>query len=979
MQKFDIQKYAKAPDYIQKDDSVIWNMMHNIQEYQLSEEDLLHIPSDKLDEFLESNPNYLYEFSVQKEIELIRRNPNLSKKIPDEIIFPLLDIEIGNGRSDFAQVITNSPDTAIKYLYHLKEYDQLSDTLPYILKYMDDTIIEKTLQNKAELISSLTEEQQKHYAAKDPEKLKYIDSRLQFEFLNSNLEYIKKVSEKVQAGFLAQDPKNLSKASREYQLGIISRYPSSYKHASEKVKTDIYKEIEDPDCIQAAKSLLKKDIKNIRNVNRIEILKGLSIGKKYTDFWIFKDIKDESPETIKKLFLHTGIMNAQGKLFRADETMYGDTRAGGRTQEGLDDYSIGQLCTIRSLDIQQMRELIQIDSNYILPYLTESVSSKEKPYKMYKGNMLSSKGRCKNLFTSMFGEMKLEELETCIDTIYEKHMEMQEKGRNQCKQIQDRESGYEPNKFWDIKEADNIPLNHFKILFNSSIISSNDSEKIIEYFEKLHNGEDISDSFKEIIENAYGTKAKEILESRPELNVHTINSLEVFDNRILDNFELGFVHDLISYNIRDFSGFLDVVKDKSRLENFKTYYGCLTKIMGDNVETMQRTFSEFIYYEELLENVRGIELTDEQETNLISVLCSKENKYDINTLEELENYNEIAAAKSRERLIKAYENGKIEDLREGICEEFFGIEYRSNADSHNYGDDYDYIMELYDLQSETSRTDVYAEHELKILENMSFIKNEKDIDKLMELANALLQQKNIRNPVAIYSTINKMKEHQIEIFNETLLNVEKMEELCKIHENEEDPPIKKDIIDGVTKYTLNGVPYKILLHKGAGISLKDFATYEGQRGSPVICTRPVTARTRHPGTFGYTSIEKEAGIIANSYMDAGTSKRAKVTRCSGYIGKKINEENDYEGAETSFYRRYRSHKKINNKNLGGKRLPDVWVGSVPDEETMEFLRKYNIPIVSISDNAYKKTNTKNQETEKQNDSVSIVQSDGDAR
>ena len=62
--------------------------------------------------------------------------------------------------------------------------------------------------------------------------------------------------------------------------------------------------------------------------------------------------------------------------------------------------------------------------------------------------------------------------------------------------------------------------------------------------------------FYKLMQNAYGNDAVDILKSRPKLNVHTINSLEVFDKRIYDTFGEAFVHDLISYNIRDYQEFL---------------------------------------------------------------------------------------------------------------------------------------------------------------------------------------------------------------------------------------------------------------------------------------------------------------------------------------------------------------------------------------------------------------------------------------
>ena len=187
-----------------------------------------------------------------------------------------------------------------------------------------------------------------------------------------------------------------------------------------------------------------------------------------------------------------------------------------------------------------------------------------------------------------------------------------------------------------------IPLEEFKILFNTKIMEKNAPELIQQYLKEKSEDRDGRELFVEIITNAYGEKAKKILESRPKLDVHSINSLEVFDKNILGEFGESFVHDCISYNLRDFSEFLSVVKNPHKKEMFKTYYDTLVEIYGENVETMQKAISEYSYVEELLNEAENVELTDTQYENLISVLCSRRNQFNITTLSELQNYEQIA-------------------------------------------------------------------------------------------------------------------------------------------------------------------------------------------------------------------------------------------------------------------------------------------------------------------------------------------------
>lgn len=956
---FDIEKYGKAPDYIKKDNLVIDKFIHDPK--YLNDETLLLIPSDKLEEFIENDTISLESFSKHKQIDFIMKKPELATHYLKDDLFDLVDIAVNNEKSEFSGILTYSGGK--EYLYHLKDNNMLSETLPEILKYMNENIIIEVLEQKIDLINSLNEEQQVAYINKHPETLKHINSQLQWNYTQENPDSIKNASDEIQEKFILSDKNNLSKTSDEFQLKTICEHPNAYNYASDSIRYRVFKDVYDPLCIKATRSLLKKDIKNSRYLD----LKGLNVVhidsyKPMLD--LFKDINMEDSETIKRLFLYSKLMSAKGKLLSSNETLHGSK--GEPAPIGIDDYTPEQISIIHSLNTNQIKDLIEIDSNYVLPYLAGPNLVTELKA-MSQNEIESSKERCKKLFISIFGDDKLKELESCIDIVYSKQL-------NEQDEIYDKtpkgEVDYKKVEFSKIQSSENIPLDHFKLLFNKNIISSNSSEKIKEYFEKLQSGEDTNQLFRQLMENAYGKECKEILESRPGLNVHTINSLETFDKGILDNFEIGFVHDLLSYNIREFSGFLSVIKNESRLENFKTYYEVLSNIMGTNVETMQRAISEFIYNEDLLKDVSNIDLTDKQYQNLISVLCSRENEYNINNIEDLSNYNEIANKKSKKELSKSYNKyllnrGKlsnayaIEPIKKCICEETLGLDWRRDYLNRNYGDSYKYIMSLYDLQSEISKEERYAENELEILNVMNFLDKENDPEKLMELANSLFSQENIRNPIELYSTIDKIKEHQLEIFNESLLTVDKMEELCKVEEEKEKPLIKKSMIEEVPVYELKGVPFNILLHSTGGLTLQEFLDYDGQLGNNAICSRNISDRVigegRTLGSFGFTYIEEDGGIISNSGSDANTNHISKLVRGTGRIDSKINKEINSAGGETAFYRRYRNHKNVTNENHGGKRLPDVFVAwDVVDKKTLEFLRKNKIPIVRIDVEAYKK-------------------------
>ena len=113
---------------------------------------------------------------------------------------------------------------------------------------------------------------------------------------------------------------------------------------------------------------------------------------------------------------------------------------------------------------------------------------------------------------------------------------------------------------------------------------------IKEFFNKKRKGEETQELFREIIKRAYGEKAYAILKKRPNLDEYNINSIEIFDERIMENFSEEFVNDLISYDFEGFSAFLHIIKNPETLENFKFYYDFLSEVMGKNAGTMQRAF-----------------------------------------------------------------------------------------------------------------------------------------------------------------------------------------------------------------------------------------------------------------------------------------------------------------------------------------------------------------------------------------------------
>ena len=186
------------------------------------------------------------------------------------------------------------------------------------------------------------------------------------------------------------------------------------------------------------------------------------------------------------------------------------------------------------------------------------------------------------------------------------------------------------------------------------------------------------------------------------------------------------------------------------------------------------------------------------------------------------------------------------------------------------------IIDLYDIsQEKEENSQMYSEDEIKMLDCLNFIEKESDVDKLKELALNLLNEKNIQNPIIMHNAVIKIKEHQTELFNSTLLTVDKMEELCKQEEGKENPKIVKELTkEGLTKYILKGVDFKFMAHSTSGMHLKDIVSYEGHLGVNNICARLISQDSiitnNGEWDFIYTNIKEAGGIQAYAEQDANT-------------------------------------------------------------------------------------------------------------
>lgn len=955
MQKKSIfEKYLKAPDYVKTYPEAIDKL---VEFYEEIPEEVIGIVIDK--------------FSIQKQVEFLNNYEN-KMSITDmekcsKNIASIMFEEVKKGIYDSVPLLKNIDGINVEIILMNRlrsEWPDFTSEFKQIAKYFNP---KKVVRGDLELLKYFEEEQQLDYVKREKQTdfdkyFKYFSIELQLKYIKEHSEYIKFLSYEAAEKFLinSKNPENLALINPIHQIEIIKKNPAAFKYASKIVQIGIYYISSDgisrdnplkdygvnPDiCFNAFEALLNSDIRNTRHMG------NFSDGRLWErNIRIFENCDIFDIEKTKEFFLHSKLFSAAGSLKHFNELSLRTNS--NRQNYGRECWDSTQKEIIKKLRIEQIVELLKIDVNYILPYL----DNRGNRTKMNEEENEDSKRRAKKLFIEMFGEEKLNEFilndngETVIDLIYK------------LKDHEDNEV-----------RSDKLSLHYFKILFNNQIIKKIEAEKLNKMFIKLKKGEDISEEFRDIICEVYGEHARKILEARPGLDVHSINSLEVFDKRIIDNFGEAFVHNLLSYNFEDFSEFLDIIKTPEKLENFKIYYEVLTNVLGDNIFTAQKAISGYNYIDKLLNNIRDVELTDAQYANLISIMLSEENPYNIDTLEQLERYDEIVKEEA-ERELRQIENLeedtptakrdsveiKREGLKEILLEKILGIEiFQWNK-----------ISNLYKFAIDE---DLYTEEEMKMIEIINFIINEDNPTKLKKFVQEILNTKGLINPIAFHTVIQKTISRETEILNNNLMSREKMDIECEKEKGKEEPLIYKELINGVEVYHLNGIEFSSL-QTVSSVDAKTFIEYDGQFGNAAICCRyrkkQLTKSKSEKITLVFLKVDDN--MIISNYDDGGTdamtTQGPKRIRMRGKILKNVANipEVIYTNNEVAFYRRYIDKNKITNENLGGKRLPDFIVGGTGiTPETYAILKKYNIGILIIHEEKYMDKPKINDEKEKE--------------
>ncbi len=438
--------------------------------------------------------------------------------------------------------------------------------------------------------------------------------------------------------------------------------------------------------------------------------------------------------------------------------------------------------------------------------------------------------------------------------------------------------------------------------------------------------------FAEIIKDAFGEKASNIIKNRPGIDLRDITNTEVFSPNIIQNFRTGFVNDLLSYNIAGLEDFILLAQKPEEIKAFKFYYDIMSKKLGENVVTMQLCISNYSKFQDVLKEASNMELTQQQIINIENLCSWPTNICNIKGVDELENLEE--------RLQKEISKRNLQDMLD------------DNVFSENIkGEEI-----LYDYKN-------LSEEELDILTEeekatFRFLQQQSTID-ICNINTLVEAQKNEIPLSSIfinqYLSRKKIKEHQMEKFNQEITNKEKIEDAAS---NGKDG-VKIVNIDGVEIIDLGSMPVKFLSHYpkmrnsadiSNDISLDSFMTTDRQASISTISTMHLNWEKGSPSGGEYIFWDLSSNeIIARSSHDASVAHEKRLVVSNGNSDLKIKnyKKENIELGEVAFYRRKRDHSKEEGM-YAGKFAPDAILG-IDEEKIIASQTRFGKPIPIIVD------------------------------
>ena len=541
-------------------------------------------------------------------------------------------------------------------------------------------------------------------------------------------------------------------------------------------------------------------------------------------------------------------------------------------------------------------------------------------------------------------------------------------------------------------KARNIP----KVVLNERVMKSVPDTQIADFIRGPN-----MDKLVDIIARTYGEQTREIFKDRPELTMDEIPTLDIFDEKVVEKFGIGTVHNALSYNSAQALVIGDLVRNPKKMREYETF----SKVIGDkfenNVIGTEYKMMSYFKFQDLMKDIKPEDITPERQEKMQMAVndfmmtngTNETTLINLRNLDELDNY-----VQSRNKIYDEYVEkvSVADDIKEAISRKFFGMPYVGE-----YDDTYNkktlslkgmsryYNLETFTSDERTQNSGMFTNDELDQLELASIIDKIDDQEVLKEIYSSLSSREDVIRPHEFTKIREKVPRQYSKELVDTLLTVEKAKEM--IEKGESGISYSKDQ-DGIETIRLSGADFRLLVHStglnNSNLSIGKYADAakvwnEFEKGCSTISAcyiepdvMSLCADNPEGFNFGFANVP-EKQVIGMAPRDASVEHTTRAIDPK-FTGNAVEynypeellrktaaqitgiEEKDvmHEYNEVTMYRREMEADKIENGSKGGKIMPDYLVvyGEVTDQQRMmakNFMRDGKpLPIIQIDTKAY---------------------------
>ncbi len=335
-----------------------------------------------------------------------------------------------------------------------------------------------------------------------------------------------------------------------------------------------------------------------------------------------------------------------------------------------------------------------------------------------------------------------------------------------------------------VKANPNSFLKYYKR--NPNILTAEVLETVLKYDFQNYK---LIDKENPLMEQFYKS-IERIKEIRPELKMDNPNlRYELLMDPAFINMDINIINSLLEYNTGNVDKIIKI-KEDGKLDYLMKYIEQYNRLYGNNLENIQNAIASFESIQELLINTNNFEgiLIDESK---IKTIISTGNKFDINTLDDLQEYDK----KVKEYFFKKInQSTNLEEIKQIYAEMLFNT---SSEELKKFDEEYCNcnINELQEYANKQYIDSPISEEFKRRYEIYNGIKNIQNIDELKKFFDSM--------PLTICDieeTKKKISKMYSEGYNNEMLNLD-------------DSTLEHSEYEGVDVIRLNGQSFNICIHR----------------------------------------------------------------------------------------------------------------------------------------------------------------------